>query len=51
MKASGASDFRGGKLLVEKAELEASGASDVVVNAGEIVSQKASGASDIVNVR
>jgi hypothetical protein len=48
---SGASEVDASALVVEKAELTASGASDIKVNAKEVLSSKSTGASDIENVR
>ncbi|MDR2190984.1 MAG: DUF2807 domain-containing protein [Candidatus Peribacteria bacterium] len=47
VKASGASDFQGEGLVAEKADVDASGASDITLNAKEMVHKKSSGASEI----
>jgi hypothetical protein len=46
--ASGASDVNAVALKADKADLKASGASDITVHVSEIVSQKSTGASKIV---
>ena len=47
IEVSGASDFNGRELTTQKAELKASWASDIVINAIEVLSEKSTGASDI----
>ncbi|MDR0651058.1 MAG: DUF2807 domain-containing protein [Candidatus Peribacteria bacterium] len=48
--ASGASEVNASKVLVDKAALKASGASDIKVHAKELISSKSTGASDIENL-